>query len=532
MLKEMYKVLIVDDEPTIAEGIRFMIERGFPEGEVVDIAYDGAEGYEAAIGKRPDIILTDIRMAGIDGLEMIDMLKQAGYNGKFIILSGYADFEYAQRGIRLGIESYITKPIDERELYKTLTEVCGNLEIEQIKNEKVQELEQTVECFGQDMKEYILKEIIFLPEEFTFEKQMQLKQLGFPLSWKNYVCVIIEASKEENVQTKLSFYSVSRQCAEIELRTEWTMEFIRCSDIQTAVIVTSNNYISSADLVNRMSMLRNKIAKKLNICVGIGIGQIQSDFKKIGESFEEARIALNYRVIKGNERVIAYEYIKNMNSEVTKIPQEIIEHLQDSVEKMDNLGCSAVVEEFFDSLLPEQELHPNDLQLLSLNLILSGIQKMPFMQFQLNEYLGKNILSLDSISKFQTIDQLKNWIINILNGMNDLMLNQMMPEKHDVVEEAKTYILRNFQKDISLADISEKFFINPYYFSHLFKKRTGQTYQSYLTNLRIERAKKLLIETDLKVYKVGEMVGYPNSNYFSKIFERQVGVKPTDYKKL
>ena len=157
---------------------------------------------------------------------------------------------------------------------------------------------------------------------------------------------------------------------------------------------------------------------------------------------------------------------------------------------------------------------------------------MPFMQFQLNEYLGRDILSLESIVRFQTIEQLKNFIINTLKSMNELMLKANMPEKRDVVEEAKEYIKKNFSKEISLNDISEQFFINPYYFSQLFKKKTGETYQSYLTGLRVSRARKLLEETDLKIYEVCAMVGYSDTNHFNKVFERRVGVKPGEYKKM
>lgn len=157
---------------------------------------------------------------------------------------------------------------------------------------------------------------------------------------------------------------------------------------------------------------------------------------------------------------------------------------------------------------------------------------MPFMQLQMNEYLGKNILSLDSIAKFRTVEQLKNWIINILKGMNELMLKQNLPEKRDVVEEVKAYIAKNFNQEITLTDISEKFYINPYYFSQLFKKRTGETYQNYLTGMRISRARKLLEETDLKLYEICEMVGYSDTNHFGKVFEKYVGVKPGTYRKM
>ncbi len=171
------------------------------------------------------------------------------------------------------------------------------------------------------------------------------------------------------------------------------------------------------------------------------------------------------------------------------------------------------------------------LQILWLNLLLTGLRKMPFMQFQINEYLGRNIFSLDSIAQFQTIRQLRNWIVNCLNGINELMLKENVPEKRNLVEDVKKYIHHNFNREISLNDISEKFFINPYYFSQLFKKKTGMNYQAYVTQVRINRAKKLLEETELNLGEICAMVGYTDSNHFNRMFERQEGMSPAEYKK-
>ena len=205
--------------------------------------------------------------------------------------------------------------------------------------------------------------------------------------------------------------------------------------------------------------------------------------------------------------------------------------LERCMNEMDSEGLSRIVESIFRKMSRQESLSPEVLQATAINLVLSGISKMPFMQLQLNEYLGKNILSLDNIAKFQTMEQLKHWIINVLQGMNELMLKQSMPEKRDVIEESKEYIARHFEQDITLNDISERFFINPYYFSQLFKKRTGVTYQKYLTGIRIARAKKLLEETDLKLFEISEMVGYSDVNYFRRVFEKYEGEKPNEYRK-
>ena len=185
----------------------------------------------------------------------------------------------------------------------------------------------------------------------------------------------------------------------------------------------------------------------------------------------------------------------------------------------------------FQIIAESEKMSIKDLQIFTVSLILCGIRQMPSLQYQLNEFLGRNILSLENVSKFQSIEQMQNWIINVLFGMFDLKLKEKMLERKDVIEEIREYITKNFDKEISLKDISERFFINPSYFSQAFKKKTGETYQNYVTNLRIARAKKLLEETDLKVYEVSEMVGYPDTKHFSRVFEKVAGMKPTEYKK-
>ena|GEM_PF-6127767 len=135
--------------------------------------------------------------------------------------------------------------------------------------------------------------------------------------------------------------------------------------------------------------------------------------------------------------VISYEDIKNIRGKPVQIREEDIKKLEACIEDMDDEGCSVVVEKIFAKLSVEQNMKPEDFQLLSLNLILLGVKKMPFMQLQINEFLCRNILALESIAKFTTIEQMKSWTINILKVMNELMFKESIPEKRDVIENGK-----------------------------------------------------------------------------------------------
>ena len=162
--------------------------------------------------------------------------------------------------------------------------------------------------------------------------------------------------------------------------------------------------------------------------------------------------------------------------------------------------------------------------------MLLGLHNIPTAQLQMNEYFGKNLFTLESIEKFKTIEQLENWIINMVGSMNEVMLKDSVPKKKDVIAEAKEYIRQNYNQNITLNDISKQFFINPYYFSQLFKKKTGMTYQNYLISYRIDRAKKLLAETDLRIYEVCKLVGYNDVNHFNQVFERSESMKPSEFR--
>ncbi len=519
----IYRVLIVDDDPSIAEGISFLIQRFMPECQVVDLAFNGIEGFEKALIIKPDIILTDIRMPEADGLEMIRRLKQADLNTRFIILSGYAEFEYARSAITMGVSEYITKPVEEDELCLALKNACSKV------NEEHKKLEQEMEMENAIM-EYALKDILESSDSSYESVKSRLNNLGFPIAYRWYTCAILEINEKKTKEMREKFLAGIKTYAD-KFLNNCGENFIISYSEDSAVLIMAYE-AEYHKLSDNMGKLRLELSNALGAAVSIGLGRIYSKAEEIRLSFEEARCALNYKIIKGLECVILYDQIYAIDLKPNLVSDEDIKRFENCIDNMDDKGYKLVIEEIFQKIEKEKDLSLKDLQLLSLNLILSGIRKMSFMQIQLNEFLGKNIFSLESIGKFQTTTQLKNWIFNMLKSMNELMLKNSIPEKRDVVEEAKKYMSKNFNRNISLNEISEKFFINPYYFSQLFKKKTGETYQNYLIGLRVDRAKKLLEETNLKLYEICELIGYTDINHFNKIFERIIGVKPGEYKRF
>lgn len=188
-----YKLLIVEDEKEKATGIAYLTGKYNPECRPVLLAHDGREGYEKAVAEKPDIIVTDIRMPEMDGLEMIRELKKAGCSAEFIVLSGYAEFSYAKKAIELGVRDFITKPVDEKELSETITRVCGEIATRRKTQDSLGKL-------NDDMRNYALRDFLTGGTDSRYKVGEFLKKMRVLENYSQYTCLVLAAeNQEENI---------------------------------------------------------------------------------------------------------------------------------------------------------------------------------------------------------------------------------------------------------------------------------------------------------------------------------------------
>ena len=506
-----YKVLIVEDEKEKARGIAYLIEKYNPECEPILLAYDGSEGYEKALAECPDIILTDIRMPVMDGLEMIRALKKKEFMTEFVVLSSYAEFEYAKQSIELGVRDFITKPVDEKELSETLTKLSEEIEAKRA-------TENSLEKLREDVINYAMRDFLTGDAESQNKIGEYLKHTGILKKYSRFTCIAIEREGDSSETKPI-----------LDLPDDIFLCGVRMSNTQMSYIIGSNEM----DVQKRRQLLQDYMDKNGQTFLSMGVGNSYEDYTQLSKSYEEASIALNYRILKGNGMIIFFDELYDMENRtdyLELLTEKEAEQLKERVDRFDQEGFQIVVKSIFNRVLAEKNLTLPELQILSLNIVLLGLHNIPMAQLRMNEYFGRNLFTLRSIEKFQTIEQLENWIKNMVNSVNEVMLKDNVPKKTDIITEVKEYIRQNYNQNISLNDISKKYYINPYYFSQLFKKKMGMTYQKYLTDYRIDRAKKLLTETDLRIYEVCRLVGYNDVNHFNKIFERTEGMKPSEYR--
>lgn len=521
------KVFLVDDEKGIVAGLRTIIERYVPECEVIGTAYNGLEGYQLIRQKEPDIVITDIRMPQADGLDMIRMLKEEACRAEFILLSGYAEFEYARKGLQLGARSYINKPVEEEELRSCICQVMELIHKERAKLQEVNDLKQEVIS---RIQEDALRDVLDTGNEQSDLTLELLRVTGIPTEAVSFVSLLIELDESMECFQESRLRPIFLQIM-VNLQGYRRVYHLRYSVTQVAVVIAHTSSLEYDELIRAIHRLKRAIHRELQMSITVGIGTIQKQVLGISKSFEEARSALSYKVIKGLHSVIPFPDIKHMTGRNHSISEESMVRLEAALDNMNESECVHIIHEIFRELEAEASMSPTNLQLKCLNILLSAVRKMSFQQLEQNEFLGRHILSLEAISRFRTLDCLEKWMVHVIQGVIAFKLEHNVSKKRDIVSEVKEYVTKHYSESISLADLAARFFISPYYLSQLFKQKTGETYLNYLTQTRMDQAKNLLAMTDLKIYEICQQVGYSDPQHFSRLFEKLTGYKPREYRK-
>lgn len=524
----MYKVVLLDDQSRITRGLKEIIGWERLGCQVVGEANNGLQGLELIDKTSPDIVITDIRMPKMDGLQMIKVLKQRKQNVEFIILSGYSEFEYAKKGMELGVNFYILKPVDENVFEECLQNVCNKIAEQKQRKDEFLEYKRKSSDRQEEFSCLALREIVDGSTDNAEEIQDLLYYSNIKLDGNSFNCILIE------------FDDISRACVKKYLKDIksiiarglagfFDFEAFKYSDYQAGVLIAHKEKIDFDLLCVLLEQIQKELIAFTGTNIFIGIGSAAASISGIARSFEQARDALNYKIINEKNTLFLFDKLKNLTDNTFSISKEILGELEKSIYSSDLPGSKIAVEKYFNVLLAEKKLRTRDIQLQCLFVIIAIASKMRSIQFDLNEFVGRDILSLNRISRFKTAEEIKNWLINVISIIIEMGKIPKSVQK-DTFDEIKEYIQTHYFEGLSLNTIAEHFYFNPYYLSQLFKKKTGESYLTYVTKIRMKKAKELLMTTDLKIYEICNQIGYESTRYFNKTFEKLVGCRPTEYR--
>ena len=534
------KVFLVEDEMVIRRGIKNSIDWE-KEGYIFcGEASDGELAYPMIIKEKPDILITDIRMPFMDGLELCKLVKKELPNIKILILSGYDEFDYAKEAIRLGVTEYLLKPISSGKLLEALNGVSESIRREKEDKDLVrkymEEMRENTEHEKQKFFEQMIAGNLSMADALETGKKYEMN-----LSAGMYNLLLFRFTLgEENRKSGELLGEAEYAIEKLTERLEYVFEFQRGVE-GWAFLLMADNEEQMSERVKELSKDLEEIMKNYStIAYFGGIGQPVARLRELEESFREAERALAARFTMELNRIISVEDIRMAQNVDTLDDIEItsfgeIEKTRTMLEKFLNNGAEDEIDEFVDvyiNELPEENLKSvlmrqyiimdADIVMMSFCEKIEGIEGE--MQAQSEEL--KN-----SMKTSQTLEEIKNYIRMLLKkiiGVRDTISGRRYS---DIIEIAKDQIRKTYMSDeISLNTIAAEVGMSPSYFSSIFSKEMGKTFVEYLTEIRMDRAKELLMCSSMKTSEIGYEVGYKDPHYFSYIFKKTQNCTPKEFR--
>lgn len=523
----MYKLMVVDDEPLVQVGIKSMIDWSKLDIEICATAYNGKQALDMLTKVMPDIVITDIKMPIMDGLEFIAQCKQMYETPPvFIVLTAYEEFSLVQQALREGAIDYVVKI----ELNEKVLENCVKKAIEQVKKNNL----------SRPSEHYIDKDLFadkflvrLLNMTYISNEQIlqQINELSISLLGKNYCVAVykIDFSNNTKGNDQIQLYNYIIHMVEEIVSRQFSVITVPIDKYSFALIITihldseedaAKNVHTSVHMANEMT------TKYFNVKVYSGLGNVYNELVKIPYSYQEALQAVKF--VKNNQYIAIYKEIEKDLYKNTFNLSLFRETLTKSLDEFDVDGVESVLNEIISLLsnYTTRYLQAFDACSSILYLILTMLDSGEEI---LDSIFSDEVEGYKCLYLKNTIPSLVSWLTKLKDGLVTELNKKKSHHTHYVVANVEKYIQKNYRKKLSLQEVASKFNITPNYLSSIFKKYTGMGFSDYVAHTKIKNAQNLLKEGNMKIYEVSDYLGFENSYYFSKVFKKISGCSPKEY---
>lgn len=535
----MYNVLIVDDEASVVNGLAYDID--WNEIGITETfkAYNSGQALDCIKNNRIDIVISDIRMPEMDGLELAERIRSQWPIVKVIVISGFEEFEYAQKAISCKVFRYITKPADYDEIKETVAEAIRemNNELEQIR--ALDEAKKQINANIPILQERYLNGWLVFGRHNPCLDNSAWVGCNLPLRISDMAFLIlvrIDEWKENHISFEDGIYEIAIQnlIKDILLKGEKEILFKDTEDNQL-VIIQYHTY----EEFQKRSLYINGMVGNFQEVVRLTLGCVISVFwaepttiNQLHESYIELTETVRRKFLFKSGVLMAVKEdtsplkIRRLNA-LNKKPSFglLVETLQldKAMKRIDDIFAelSNFTSDSYDNLL---EIY---------NMISGIIIKASYDKgSELGEWSGTDEKYFYNFELIKSVTALKRWSKSITSSFIEFIINKDDKQIHHLIEKTKSYIKSNIFRDISLSEIANHIHVHPNYISRLFSEETGTSLMDYITSLRISNARELLLKQDLKVYEIAEMVGYNSVAHFNRVFKREVGLTPKEYQSI
>lgn len=535
----MLKVLIIDDEVKVCRLIQCLIDWESLGLHIAGVCHDGLLAMDMVKETSPDIIITDIRMPGCDGLTLIQTAKELNPGISFIIISGYGQFDYAQRAIQYGVSDYILKPIREKDLKAALISIIEKQQSAETHKQQDEAIRKELNSTQERIKSNFINDLLLNPQLIhTFDSTEDINRTyytDFKESAFTLLGVYLDIPADHG-QTIVNDFLVNKASGIIDTETGQYHDCSMTNSGRYIYCLINGTEEQLSHLYQTSKNIRSALLSLKEIFPDLHVILLQSSIKhsfaEITDCFGETESALCEKILSGSDAIYSYAKIPECKSHVSDFisPSFRSQYLSYAetfqYEELEEYLCA----------LADRLVRQTPVNGAFIRRIYNEMTALFF--FFLNQHkinAPSEELSAKWDDRFFSFTSVSDAFYYLAGEQNDLLKDWRSHKKKsqsNAVLAAKQYISGHYSQSLTLEQIGQEVGLNPSYFSNIFKKETGISFIDYLTDIRIQNAKDLLTETKLEIIDISEHTGFHDLKYFNRCFRKITGMTPAAYRKL
>lgn len=500
----MYRVLVVDDEKIEREGIRFLLSMEEGEREIFE-ASNGKQALNILKSEEIDLMLTDIKMPHMDGLELSRKARENNENLKIIIFSGYSDFSFAQEAIRYGVTDYVLKPVDPERFH----EIIRRSEEDIARRKKQEIIDKKERDF---LQQYFLQNYLYSGSKEILQKAGEMIDLE---KWNAWHCAIL-------IETDQAFFDTAQDTLAEDFQKELRRVFFYLNlNARQSLLLFQDNYCDYALVAKNIYLF---LRRKYPVRFYLAVSRKFEGYEALPEILSQLEQQMEEKFYHPDSHIYTNEEEEYRSVEAETQDSKLMQKISEDISRKD-------VEQLWNHFhcLADKYQKNTQFSAMYVKFVFSNVIQELFQENQFSEEhrLEKEIDRLYSCNTITGILEVTEENIREYEEF----LNRSMSESRDEVAAVKNYIYQHYKDDLNLEMLAEKVYLSSGYLSFIFKKETGMNLNRFIRVCRMEKAKELLRNTNMKVAQVSEQVGFANVSYFCRSFREYYGSSPESYRK-
>ena len=526
------KVIIVEDEPRVRKGLSEAVN--WPElgMTLIGMASNGQEGLRLFQLERPELVIADIRMPVMDGLDMTRTILNQAPSTKIMIISGHDEFEYAQRCVSLGVRNYLLKPVGKRELATELEQIAAEWRTEQRMREQASQFQKTLGVHLQQMRSVFLEEWLGgTSQRGNSELSEDLRFLDIHLQRELSTAVAIFELDDEQ---QSAYTHSDKRLLEFTLH-QLLEEKLAGRGIahhkgngQTVVLYQENSEAIEDNFNAWVSESKDQISRMLPVGVTAAVGSRAVAVPELPMMFQETQRIMGLKLSLGSGLILQESMIRPVSEQLAVLHESQESLLVHGVEMNDLEEIRRVIEQHFAKWMGNREISFAEEVVFHFTGIYTKLAHR--LGKSIRDYLnGEDLKKWQHPEWFRSMEEIKLWWIQRFIDLSDSYHGFRMDRKTKLIQQVIQYVEDHIDDNITREDAASHVYINASYLSRLFKEVTGDSFSNYVVNRKMEHAIQLLQIDRVMVYEVADRLGYKDPSYFARVFKKYTGKSPSDF---